>query len=418
MTSEKRQSSLAFVEFVAIMSMMMALTALSIDAMLPALPQISSELGAANPNDRQLVISLIFLGQGVGQLFFGPLSDKTGRKPALYAGYALFIVGSLVSVFSASFAIMLLGRLLQGIGISAPRAISLALVRDRFEGRRMARVMSFVMTVFILVPAIAPTIGHGILSIAGWRAIFGVFVLFALVTVIWFALRVPETLAPENRIPFSLRRIVSSIREILKIRSALGYTLTSGLVYGVFLGYLNSSQQIFQEQYALGALFPFYFGVISLSLGAASFLNARLVMRYGMTKLVRLALGIIFGLAVVFLAVSGALAGHPPLWLLMTYLMVSFFSIGILFGNINALAMQPLGHLAGTGAAVVGALSTLISMLLGTAIGQSYNGTVLPLVIGIAALTGIAILVARWADPRYEARVTKNEDLVATDLES
>jgi len=402
---EKRQSSFVFVEFVVIMSMMMALTALSIDAMLPALPQISSELGAANPNDRQLVISLIFLGQGVGQLFFGPLSDKTGRKPAIYAGYALFVVGSLVSVFSKSFSIMLLGRLLQGIGISAPRAISLALVRDRFEGRRMARVMSFVMTVFVLVPAIAPTIGHGILSIAGWRAIFGSFVLFALVTVIWFAIRVPETLAPENRIPFSLRRIVNSIGQILSIRSALGYTLTSGLVYGLFLGYLNSSQQIFQEQYALGALFPFYFGVISLSLGAASFLNARLVMRYGMSKLVRLALGITLGLAVVSLAGSIALAGQPPLWTLMAYLMMSFFCVGILFGNINALAMQPLGHLAGTGAAVVGSLSTLISMLLGTAIGQSYNGTVLPLVIGITVLSGMAILAARWAEakPQHKA---------------
>ena len=280
-------------------------------------------------------------------------------------------------------------------------------------------MMSFVMTVFVLVPAIAPTIGHGILSIAGWRAIFGVFVLFALVTVIWFAIRIPETLAPENRIPFSLRRIVISIREILKIRSALGYTLTSGLVYGLFLGYLNSSQQIFQEQYALGALFPFYFGVISLSLGAASFLNARLVMRYGMSKLVRLALGITLGLAVVFLAGSIALAGQPPLWTLMAYLMLSFFCVGILFGNINALAMQPLGHLAGTGAAVVGSLSTLISMLLGTAIGQSYNGTVLPLVIGIAALTGMAILAARWAEARsqHEARATKDKDLVAKDLE-
>lgn len=279
--------------------------------------------------------------------------------------------------------------------------------------------MSFVMTVFVLVPAIAPTIGHGILSIAGWRAIFGSFVLFALVTVIWFAIRVPETLAPEHRTPFSPQRIVKSIREILSIRSALGYTLTSGLVYGLFLGYLNSSQQIFQEQYALGALFPFYFGVISLSLGAASFLNARLVMRYGMSKLVRLALGITLGLAVVFLAGSIALAGQPPLWTLMAYLMLSFFCVGILFGNINALAMQPLGHLAGTGAAVVGSLSTLISMLLGTAIGQSYNGTVLPLVIGIAALTGMAILAARWAEARsqHEARATKDKDLVAKDLE-
>jgi DHA1 family bicyclomycin/chloramphenicol resistance-like MFS transporter len=397
-TLKKQKASPSFVEFVIIISMMMALTALSIDAMLPALPRISSDLGVANPNDRQLIISLIFFGQAIGQLFFGPLSDKTGRKPAIYAGYALFIIGSLISVFSVNFPMMLIGRALQGIGISAPRAVTLALVRDQFEGRRMARLMSFAMTVFILVPMIAPSIGQGILSVASWRGIFGAFIVFALVTVIWFALRIPETLAPENRIPFSLRRIWQSILEIIKIRLALGYTLAGGLVQGVFIGYLNSSQQIFQEQYALGDLFPIYFAVISLSLGMASLLNARLVMHYGMRKLVRWSLGIIFGLAVVFFAIAIALDGHPPLWVLMVYLMVSFFCIGILFGNINALAMQPLGHLAGVGSAVVGSLSTFISTLLGTVIGQNYNGTILPLVIGMAVLAGLSIFVVRWVE--------------------
>lgn len=394
---KKQKASPPFVEFVIIISMMMALTALSIDAMLPALPRISSDLGVANPNDRQLVVSLIFFGQAVGQLFFGPLSDKTGRKPAIYAGYALFIIGSFISVFSVNFLMMLVGRALQGIGISAPRAVTLALVRDQFEGRRMARLMSFAMTVFILVPMIAPTIGQAILSVASWRGIFGAFIVFALFTVIWFALRIPETLAPENRIPFSVNRIWQSILEILKIRPALGYTLAGGLVQGVFIGYLNSSQQIFQEQYALGELFPIYFGVISLSLGMASLLNARLVMHYGMRKLVRWSLGIIFGLAVVFFAIAFTLEGHPPLWGLMVYLMASFFCIGILFGNINALAMQPLGHLAGVGSAVVGSLSTLISTVLGTVIGQNYNGTILPLVIGMAVLAGLSIFVVRWA---------------------
>jgi len=376
--------------------MMMALTALSIDAMLPALPQIGSDLGIANPNDRQLIVSLIFLGQAVGQLFFGPLSDKTGRKPAIYAGYALFIFGSLVSVFSLNFPMMLIGRTLQGVGVSAPRAVSLALVRDRYEGRPMARVMSFAMTVFILVPMIAPTIGQGILLFAGWRSIFGGFILFALVTILWFGIRMPETLALENRVPFSLKRILNSFREILTIRPAIGYTLAAGILNGVFLGYLNSSQQIFQEQYALGELFPLFFATISLSLGTASFLNARLVMRYGMNKLVRISLGAVFVLAVIFLGVSIALAGHPPLWSLMAYLMLSFFCTGILFGNINAMAMQPLGHMAGMGAAVVGSLSTLISMLLGMLIGQSYNGTVLPLVIGMTVLSGITVFVVRW----------------------
>ena len=377
--------------------MMMSLTALSIDTMLPALFQISSDLNVANPNDRQLIISIIFVGQAFGQLFFGPLSDKTGRKQAIYIGYFLFIIGSLISGFSMNFSTMLLGRTLQGIGTSAPRAVSLALARDRFEGKRMAQIMSFAMAVFILMPMIAPAIGQGILLLAGWRSIFGVFILFALVTVIWFGLRIPETLALEDRIPFSVRQIIESIRIILKIRFALGYTLILGFIQGFFLGYLNSSQQIFQEQYALGQLFPLYFAIISLSLGTSSFLNARLVMRYGMVKLVRWALGIAFGQAVVFLAIAAAMAGHPPLWALTIHLMVSFFCIGILFGNISALAMQALGHLAGIGAAVVGSLSTLISVPLGVVIGHSYDGTVLPLALGMVVLTGISIITNRLA---------------------
>lgn len=392
----KSKASTSFVEFIVIISLMMAITALSIDSMLPALPQIGSDLNIVNPNDRQMIITIIFLGQAVGQLFFGPLSDKTGRKRAIFAGYALFIVGALVSAVSMNFPVMLLGRALQGIGISAPRAVSTAIIRDQYEGRKMARVMSFSMAVFILVPVIAPIMGQGILSIANWRTIFGVFIVFALVTIVWIALRIPETLAVENRKSFSLKRIIDSIGEILKIRTAIGYTAAAGLVYGVFISYLTSSQQIFQEQYALGDLFPLFFGAVALSMGLAAVVNARLVMQYGMTKLVQWSLTAIFVLATVFLVVSILLAGQPPLWLLMAFFMAAFFCIGILFGNINSLAMQPLGHMAGIGSAVVGSLTTLISMLLGMVIGGSYNGTILPLMIGMVVLTGLSNLIVRW----------------------
>ena len=394
----KKPKQLSFTEFVIITSMMMAITALSIDTMLPSLAQIGSDLGVTSPNTRQLVVSVIFLGQSVGQLFFGPLSDSVGRKKAIYAGYVLFVIGALVSVFSTNFLMMLAGRILQGIGVSSPRAVSMAIVRDQYEGRPMARVMSFASTIFILIPMIAPTIGQAILSFAGWRSIFGFFIIFALITIFWFTFRMPETLSPENKKPFSGKRILNSVLDFLKIRASFGYTLTVGLVQGVFLGYLNSSQQIFQEQYALGDKFPLYFATISLSLGTASFLNTRLVMRFGMRKLVRWALGAVSILAVIFLFIAIPMGGNPPLWVLMTYLMVSFFCTGILFGNINALAMQPLGHMAGLGAAVVGSLSTLISMLLGTFIGQNYNGTILPLVIGMVVLTSIANFVVRWAE--------------------
>lgn len=398
MVSTKRKARPSFAEFVILVSMMMSLTALSIDAMLPALAQIGRDLNVQNANSRQLVISVLFFGLAVGQLFFGPLSDKTGRKPAIYAGFACFIAGSLVSMFAISFPMMLFGRLLQGAGISAPRTVTLALVRDQYEGRAMARVMSFVMTVFILVPMIAPTMGQAILLFSGWRTIFGSFVLLTLITFLWFALRMPETLAPEKRAPFSWRRIITTTREIIRIRPAIGYTVTAGFVSGAFIGYLNSSQQIFQEQYALGELFPLFFAIIALSVGLASLLNARLVIRIGMRSLVRGSLITILGLSSVALVIALATAGHPPLWLLMAYLMMSLFCIGILFGNMNSLAMEPLGNIAGIGAAVVGALSTLISVMLGTVIGQNYNGTVLPVVAGLAILAGLSLVVVHWAD--------------------
>ena len=396
--SVQEQSSPSFIEFVIIISLMMSITALSIDAMLPALPQMGSALGVQDANDRQLVVSVLFLGLAVGQLFFGPLSDSIGRKPTVYAGYALYIAGALVSVFAAGYPLMLAGRLLQGLGISAPRAVSLALVRDRYKGRPMARVMSFATTILILVPMVAPSLGQAILLVAGWRAIFSSFVLMALVTVIWFAARMPETLAPEHRRPFSLQHILDAMREIAKNRAALGYTVSAGLVSGAFLGYLSSAQQIFQEQYALGKLFPLVFGAISVSVGVASLLNARLVMRFGMRFLVWRSLFVIVGLSVLALGIALLPGGQAPLWLFVAYLMVTFFCVGILFGNQNALAMEPLGHLAGIGAAVVGSLSTLISMPLGTLIGQSYNGTVLPLIAGMALLSGVSIFVVRWAE--------------------
>ena len=403
MILNKNQTSLSYLEFVVMVSIMMSLMALSIDAMLPALSQIGSDLNVQNPNERQLVVSTIFIGVAVGQLFFGPLSDKTGRKPAMYIGYSLYICGSLISAFAYNFPMMLFGRLLQGIGISAPRAVLLALVRDQYEGRLMARVMSFVSTVMLLIPMIAPTLGQAILLHAGWRSIFFSFILMALITLIWFALRMPETLAPENRRPFSLKRIVDTTIEIIKIRPAFGYTISIGLISGAFLGYLNSAQQIFQEHYALGERFPLYFALIALSIGLASFSNAQLVVRFGMRFLVRWSLIVILGLAILALGIVILTSGQLPLWLVLTYLISTFFCVGILFGNQNALAMEPLGHLAGIGAAVVGSLSTLISIPLGTLIGQSYNGTVAPLIIGIAVLSGLSIGVVRWTKTNSKA---------------
>ena len=385
-------------EFVAMMALMTSLVAMSIDSMLPALSDIGAALGVQHENANQLVVTMIFLGLAVGQLLYGPLSDSIGRKPAIYLGYAVFFAGSLLSIFATSFPTMLAGRLLQGLGMAAPRSVSMALIRDRFEGRAMAQVMSFISVVFILVPIIAPSLGQAILLVADWRAIFVALLALALVSLIWFALRQPETLPGARRAPLSAARLARGLREVLTNHAALGYTLMAGLIAGAFQGYLSSAQQIFQFQYGLGTLFPVIFAVNAIALGLASFTNGQLVMRYGMRTLVRLALLTLCGLSVVLAAIAWVSNGQPALGLFMGFLLPTFFCVGILFGNMNALAMEPLGHIAGMGAAVVGSLSTLLATPLGMAIGQAYNGTLTPLVLGFAVLGLGALALMRWAE--------------------
>lgn len=385
-------------EFVAMMALMMSLVAMSIDAMLPALADIGADLGAPNENASQLVVTMIFAGLAAGQLVYGPLSDSIGRKPAIAMGYAVYVTGLLLAIFAASFPMMLAGRLLQGLGIAAPCTVSIALIRDRFEGRAMARVMSFITMVFILVPILAPSLGQAILLAADWRAIFVALLLIALASLAWFWLRQPETLPPARRAPLSAGRVGHALREVLGNRTALGYTLMAGLVAGAFQGYLSSAQQIFQFQYGLGARFPLLFAVNAAAIGLAAFTNGRLVMRYGMRAMTRLAAVVMVALSVIFVGVALVTGGRPALALFMGYLMPNFFCVGILFGNMNSLAMQPLGHIAGVGAAVVGSLSTWLATPLGAAIGQAYNGTVTPLVLGFAALGLAALALMRWAE--------------------
>lgn len=392
---------LPFAEFVALMAFMTALVALSIDAMLPALATIAHDLGVARANDSQLILSLIFLGLAIGQLFYGPIADSAGRKPAIYLGIGIYAIGCLLALLAWNFPMMLVGRFLQGIGAAGPRSVAVALVRDQYAGRAMARVMSFVMTVFILVPIVAPMVGQGILLVAHWRAIFALYLLLALLVGGWFALRQPETLTDERRTPFQIKPIARAFREVFVNRVALGYTIMAGLISGGFVSYLSSAPQIFQQQYGLGAQFPFYFATLALALGSASFLNAQLVMRFGMRTLSRWALLFLGGLSLLFLLIAWGFAGQPPLWGLMAYLLLGFFAVGILFGNLNARAMEPLGHIAGVGAAVVGSLSTLISTLIGGLIGQSYNGTVLPLVAGFALMGILSLLVMMWAETQH-----------------
>ncbi len=394
----KVKPALGLGEFVPLMAMMISLVALSIDAMLPALPNIGQDLGLTTANDQQLVISALFLGLGVAQLVYGPLSDSIGRKPAIHSGYAIFVIGCLMSIYATTFEVMLVGRVLQGIGAAGPRIVCVALVRDQYEGREMARIMSFVMGVFILVPALAPAMGQGVIMISNWRAIFVAFLVMAFVAWLWFAKRQPETLPPERRVRFSFFVIWSGVRETFSNRIAFGYILVSGLVFGALVGYLSSAQQMFAVIYGITELFPAYFAVLALALGLASVINGRLVVRYGMRLLSSYAVIALTVVSAAFLLYVILIGGLPALWLNMAYFIVTFLCFGMLFGNINALAMEPLGHIAGVGAAVVGSMSTIISVPLGTVMGQMFDGTVLPLVGGFALMGVLAMAVMHWTE--------------------
>lgn len=388
----------ASIEFVVLMAVMSSLIAFSIDAMLPALPQIAADLAIARENDRQLIVTALFLGLALSQLVYGPVADTLGRKPTIYCGFVIFLVGTLLCAFATDFNVMLLGRLLQGIGAAGPRIVSIALIRDLYSGREMAKVLSLVTTVFIVVPVIAPSIGQGILFFAEWRVIFLVLLAQGIIGFVWFAWRQPETLPLERRASFSLRRIVMAFKEACTNRFTLGYTITAGLIFGAFIGYLTSTQQILQEQYGLGEMFPIYFGANAFAFGAASLVNSRLVMRFGMRRLAAIGLVASSLLSIVFFVVAFAYEGQPPLWSLMAYLLAIFFSVGILFGNFNALSMEPMGHIAGIAAAVVGSLTTLISTVLGNLLGQAYDGTVRPMIFGFAVLTILSTAVMAYVE--------------------
>ncbi len=392
-----QSSGPGFTEFVVLMAMLTSLVAMSIDAMLPALSMIAEDLGAQD-NEQQYVVSAFLLSFGAAQIVFGPLSDSIGRKPTILIGAFLYLLGSCLCLYASDFQDMLLGRMLQGIGVAGPRVATLALVRDKYEGDAMARVMSLVMMVFIVVPMLAPIVGQAILLVADWRAIFYVLIVLVLVAVSWLALRQPETLLPEKRRAFSLYRIASAVNEIFHTRASIGYILLSGLIFSAFVGYLSSAQQIFQEVYGLGETFPFYFAALASAIGAASYSNSRLVMRFGMRRLCRTALIMLCCVSLTFVGFVHITDGVPPLMVFMVAMIVLFFGFGILFGNSAALAMEPLGHIAGVGASVVGSISALISVPIGAFIGQQFNGTVLPLVAGFTVFSILSLGLMQWVE--------------------
>ncbi|WP_293746291.1 multidrug effflux MFS transporter [uncultured Paraglaciecola sp.] len=381
-TSNQTKPDIGLFEFVALMALMTSLVALSIDAVLPAMSQIAADLEITDPRQSHLIVSLFFIGMAFGQLYYGPLSDDKGRRYAILSGLIVFAIGSIVCMNAESLEVMLVGRVIQAFGVSGPRIATLAVIRDKYEGEAMARVMSFIMMVFILVPMLAPIFGQTILFWFSWQHIFSSFLLFGLLTGLWFFIRQPETLPKEKRLPFSWSQLRISSKFILTHKLVMFYTLSAGIIFGAFLAYISSSQTIFQQIYDTGELFPMYFAMLAFSIGLASFINGTLVMRLGMRKLCTWAMlgWLLFSTLLTVLCLVND--GVPPLWQFVSTLFCAFFCIGILFGNINAMAMQPLGGMAGLGAAIIGSLSSIVSVLTAVLVGSFIESSITPVALG------------------------------------
>lgn len=370
----------------------MSIVALSIDALLPALPQIGEYLSVVNVTDNQKLITYIFLGLGFGQLIFGPLSDSFGRKPIVYIGFVVFIIASFICITTKNFDMMILGRVLQGVGLSSPRSLSISIIRDSYSGNYMAKILSIVVMFFILVPVIAPTMGQVLMNYFNWQSIFYVNLIFGVLVILWFWRRQPETLAKENRIPFTARLFIDGTKEFLRYKDAVAFTFVSGFITGSFMVYLSTSQQIFQVQYDLADQFPYIFASLAIAVGLSTYLNSRYVTKFGMWRIayVSVIAYVIISVLYIILFYSGK---NPGIGVLLGFFATQFFAIGFLFGNLRALAMQPLGHIAGIGAAINGFVSTVMAVPIANYIGKFVTDSVLPLFIGFSIFGFLSLLI-------------------------
>ncbi len=376
------KKEMKFVEFIFLMAIFVSLMAISLDTILPALPLMQQDLGFSGKNQSQFIITSLLLGSIVGQIIFGAISDSFGRRSTIYIGLTIFAIGSVVSMVSQSLFLMLVGRMLQGFGVAAPKILSTAIVRDLYKGREMARTMSIIMSIFILTPAIAPTVGQLILSFLNWRAIFVLFLIFALISGIWSYFRLPETLKSQDRKEFKLNIVKKAFIVVVSNKITLGYAICAGLIFGSLVGYITSSRQIFQEHYDVGNLFALYFAISALSIGVASITNSVIVKRLGMRIICQVSLTVMAISSALFLALMIFQSQEISVLQFMIYSVVTFFSMGLTFGNLNSLAMGPMGHFAGMAAAIIGSISSLISLLIGILIGQNYNNTLFPITFG------------------------------------
>lgn len=401
MTQQDQSQQNHTFSFIVMMASLMSVVALSIDALLPALGVISEDLQIANRNHAQYMISGVFAGLAVGQLVAGPLSDALGRKKVLFAGLGLYLVGTVVAYMAQSLEMILLGRFIQGLGAAGPQISAISIVRDRYAGRQMARLMSIVMMVFMAVPALAPSIGQAVMMASNWRGIFIFYFAYALIVATWVFFHLEETLPKEKRIPFHVKNILAGFREVFTTRRSMFYMACMGICFGSLIGYLNSSQQIFQDLFGTGEMFTVYFGLLAAVVACSSMMNSRIVERFGMRYISFRAFAGIAASSLVFLSLHALV--DIQFWMFMAYAACLFFCFGLTFGNLNALAMEPMGHVAGIAAAVIGSVSSMMSMAIGSAIGQMYDGTLVPITSGFLVLSLCGLGIMRLAEPKGAA---------------
>ncbi|AAN29762.1 MULTISPECIES: multidrug effflux MFS transporter [Brucella] len=378
-------------EFIALIAAIMAINALAVDIMLPGLPQIGASLGVHSENHVQFVITAYLLGFGVSQLFYGPLSDRFGRRLPLFGSLAIYVVAALGSAFVTDFTTLIILRVLQGLGAAATRVIAVSVVRDKFSGRQMAEVMSLVMMVFMILPVVAPATGQLIMLFGEWHLIFMFMAIMALVVGLWAFLRLPETLPVSRRRPLTMKSTLGGFVIVLTNRVALFYMLGTSFILGALFGYINSAQQIFVGIYQLGTLFPLAFAAVAMTLALASFLNSRLVGRFGMRRISQTMLLVFTSFSLLWMVLSIVMDGPIPFAVLMIIYMTIMLSFSLVTANFNALAMEPLGEVAGTASSVLGFAQTVIGAALGAVIGQAFDGTTTPVATGYCVLGFVAL---------------------------
>ena len=373
-------------EFVAIMAMLVATVAISIDGMLPALSIIADELTPLRPNNAQMILSFFVAGMAAGTLIVGPLSDSFGRKPIIYYGASLYIFSSAVCVLSPSLEVILISRFLQGVGASAPRVVAQALVRDFYKGREMARISSFIMIIFALVPAIAPLLGSFVMLAFNWRFIFLVFIAFVAVSTMWMAVRIDESVTKEKRIEFNLKQVVLAFKEVLSNQMILTSIITLVFAYGILFIGIFLIQPVFEQVFNRAATFPYWFATIALLAASSSYVNARLVRKLGMRMLTSIAFRaqVCFSVLVFLVYWFGYLEDQFGFFCFLFWMFSIFFQAGLTMGNLTALAMEPVGHIAGTAASLVSAIATIGSVLLAAIVGQFFDGTPAAMIAGVA----------------------------------